>query len=241
MLLASFRVGYTPVLAVDGDRIAINSLTKAFPEIKIATTLDGLDPLTVPSAEIMLIGEGNLAGLEVLIDKTKPRLVISETKKDISAILKNVGYAAWVETLNASGFGVPQKRKRLYMVAFRPDLRIKFVPPFPFPEEDRPKPLSLILETGLPAEPMPGKKGQGPNTPGPAFPTNYHRDTRAFLIETGNGLRKLTVLEAKRIMGFPDAWPLPEGEKEAYRLLGKTQCVPVVETVIKEAWEWTAF
>jgi DNA (cytosine-5)-methyltransferase 1 len=45
-------------------------------------------------------------------------------------LLKRVGYDVFYKVLNASNFGVPQKRERLYFVCFRKDLRVSH---FPFP------------------------------------------------------------------------------------------------------------
>ena len=45
--------------------------------------------------------------------------------------LSNAGFDVFYKVLNASNFGVPQKRERLYFVCFRKDLRIY---DFSFPE-----------------------------------------------------------------------------------------------------------
>ncbi len=39
--------------------------------------------------------------------------------------LDSIGYDTYFSILNASNFGVPQKRERVYFVSFRKDLRIK--------------------------------------------------------------------------------------------------------------------
>ncbi len=67
----------------------------------------------------------------------KPKLLILEnvknfekhdggkTLKVVKSILEDLGYSVFYKVLNASNFGVPQKRERIYIVAFRNDLNIK--------------------------------------------------------------------------------------------------------------------
>ena len=47
------------------------------------------------------------------------------------SLLKEAGYKPYYQVLNASGYGVPQKRERLYFVCFRDD---QIIIPFHFPE-----------------------------------------------------------------------------------------------------------
>ncbi len=67
----------------------------------------------------------------------KPKLLILENVKNfekhdngktlqiIKLTLEDLGYSVFYKVLNASNFGVPQKRERIYIVAFRNDLNIK--------------------------------------------------------------------------------------------------------------------
>ncbi|NCO76230.1 MAG: DNA (cytosine-5-)-methyltransferase [Cyanobacteria bacterium] len=82
----------------------------------------------------------------------QPRLLILEnvknfathdngkTLKVIIKTLNNIGYDVFYKVLNASNFGVPQKRERIYILGFRKDLRVKN---FTFPECNG-KPTKLI-------------------------------------------------------------------------------------------------
>ncbi len=54
-----------------------------------------------------------------------------KTIKVVHETLKKIGYDVYHEVLNASEYGVPQSRKRVYIVAFRKDLKIK---EFKFPK-----------------------------------------------------------------------------------------------------------
>lgn len=46
--------------------------------------------------------------------------------------------------------------------------------------------------------------------------------------------RKLSVLEAQRLQGFPDKFSFPVSDSQAYKQLGNSISVPVVELIIKE-------
>jgi DNA (cytosine-5)-methyltransferase 1 len=46
------------------------------------------------------------------------------TLKVVESTLQDLGYSVYHKVLNASNFGVPQKRERVYIVAFRGDLNI---------------------------------------------------------------------------------------------------------------------
>jgi DNA (cytosine-5)-methyltransferase 1 len=54
-----------------------------------------------------------------------------KTLKTVLNVLDNIGYNTFYKVLNASKYGIPQIRKRIYFVAFRKDLKIT---QFNFPE-----------------------------------------------------------------------------------------------------------
>ena len=78
-----------------------------------------------------------------IIEHHKPKIVFLEnvanldkhqdgtTVARMKQVLSSLGYSVFTETLNASHYGVPQSRRRLYFVAFRNDLGVK---EFTFPE-----------------------------------------------------------------------------------------------------------
>lgn len=53
------------------------------------------------------------------------------TLKTVEKTLNEIGYNLWHEILNASHYGLPQKRERIYMIALRKDIDIK---EFKFPK-----------------------------------------------------------------------------------------------------------
>lgn len=66
-----------------------------------------------------------------------------ETIAHMIEILTDIGYDVYHEILNASDFGVPQARKRIYLVAFRKDLNINEFK-FPIPNKK-----NIVLEDVL--------------------------------------------------------------------------------------------
>src|SRR5699024_2067674 len=47
------------------------------------------------------------------------------TLKVVQKTLEEIGYNLWCQVLNASHFGLPQNRERIYMIAVRKDILIK--------------------------------------------------------------------------------------------------------------------
>ena len=79
--------------------------------------------------------------IRILKDK-KPKFFLAENIKGMMAKIHNdavknivsqfeeAGYDVFIHLLNASDYGVPQDRKRVFYVGFRKDLNIKFnLPP----------------------------------------------------------------------------------------------------------------
>ncbi|MDW5299429.1 MAG: DNA cytosine methyltransferase [Sedimentibacter sp.] len=69
-----------------------------------------------------------------IVDYHKPKVLFLENVKNLSQhdegktfktiliTLRNLGYATYYKVLNASNFGIPQNRERVYIVAFRNDI-----------------------------------------------------------------------------------------------------------------------
>jgi len=76
----------------------------------------------------------------------------SEAVQNIIKHFEDAGYDVHIKMLNASDFGVPQDRKRVFYVGIRKDLGVSF--DFPEPEKDK-IPLSITIgdlqDTALPA------------------------------------------------------------------------------------------
>ena len=263
LLVAAAKAGYKPAFAVEDDQEAMGVLQRNFPIPRCPWGL--LDCAQVPHPEVVLVGTGRLGLLSAFLKATNPRIVVSELNPcdgKMTEILNGLSYRHWMEVLDSSWFGVPQRRKRTYAVAFRADVSAKFIS-FPFPDPSGSKPLATVLEENpsssllLKQATLDGIKRQNERNAkagfryavrpyseteiGPEFPGNYFKDSRGFLVDSGNGPRRLSVLEAKRLMGFPDEYAIPVCNTSAYRLLGKSPCVPVLEAVLKEVKDWTDY
>lgn len=184
--------------------------------------------------------------------------IINTVKKAIS----KCGYKVYANELNASDYGIPQQRKRLYIVAFRRDLGVKnfrfpkpvalqkYVKDILEPEEsiDEKK---YVYDPGFVCKGNPdfhsnapvklgiiGKGGQGErvysiNSTAITITANSggkFRNTGGYYI---NGkLRRLTVRECARLMGFPDSFQLNCSETQTYKLLGNSVVVDVIEYIL---------
>ena len=267
------------------------------------------------------LNNGNLfLNIERIAKHHKPKVIFLEnvghlerhddgnTLETIKRNLSNMGYNFFYEVLNSSDYGVPQHRKRIYMVAFRKDLGVSS---FKFPEptmkevklksvlEPNSKAKNQIIDETWPkavkikggwkvvnkktgktlrkfttpdakkkAEDIVkkgklhpikirdrenvlnkiktmrvgtiGKGGQGERI----YSVNGHSatltastggvasKTQAYLV---NGkVRKLTPLECKRLMGFPDDFEMNVIDGTAYTLLGNSVVVPVLKLIYRE-------
>ena len=57
---------------------------------------------------------------------------------------------------------------------------------------------------------------------------------RYFILTNDNRVRKLTLAECWRIMGFPESYIKVSSACEQYKQLGNSVCVPMVESVAAE-------
>ncbi len=191
---------------------------------------------------------GNLAlGFVQLAQRTQPRWILWENVpgalsshggRDFGAILgamAELGYGFAYRVLDARYFGVPQKRRRVFLVGHRGDWRPSAAvlfeqpgaggdsPPAPA-QEHHPRPaswwnggqLSQTLDAVLYKKQALPEKNR--------FPA---------LLQNGR-LRYITPLEAERLQGFPDGWTdvpfkgRPARDSHRYKALGNSMAVPVM-------------
>lgn len=163
-----------------------------------------------------------------LLDELKPRAFIAENvtglvKGDALGIfaeivdqLRGRGYQVEARVLDASWLGTPQARERVIIVGFRDDLGLE--PCFPFPFGPRPTMLQC-LEPGTPP---------GPDVNFLEWPPTKRtsRGRRMMEVQLGDDprrmplqvaweklgqehpLRTLSILEVRRMCGFPDDFDL---------------------------------
>jgi DNA (cytosine-5)-methyltransferase 1 len=167
--------------------------------------------------------------------------------------LKAEGYEIFYKVLDASDFGVPQVRKRIYIVGFDSS-RFKKTPDFYWPTPLKTKVgIGKFVEQGIEDHPI-SKHLQGSyiyklddgkpqvitkesNFPVKTLVASYHkiqRLTGTFVADGPTGLRLLTANECKAIMGFPKSFKIPVSRTQMYRQMGNSVAVPVVKAVAKQ-------
>ena len=198
--------------------------------------------------------------LRILKEK-KPRAFLLENVKGLvthdkgntlkvimMALQEELGYSVFYEILDAQRFGLPQRRERIIIVGFRPDLDVK---DFEFPKgTDEKVPIGSILEDNPSGYKISEhlqktylfKKDDGKpqvidknseiqvNT----LVASYHkiqRLTGTFVRDGETGLRLYSELECKRLMGFPDDFKVPVSRTQMYRQFGNSVAVPVIKAV----------
>jgi len=169
----------------------------------------------------------------------------------IVAALKDAGYVVRETVLNAREFGLPQSRRRLFMVGFRRSLGTV---PFAWPKRG---PLAANRDAFLDETPdracylgadavadllrasdLQRAKGNqwfikfAPRTHIRALLSAPHRTQDNIILDPGDGSwRRLTPNEYRRLQGFPEGFRLPDESRHAYTLLGNSVAVPVVRAV----------
>ena len=198
-----------------------------------------------------------------IIDRHKPKAFLLEnvagllthddgkTFSTIISVLNDLGYAIEYKVLDASDYGVPQKRERIYIVGFNkkkvrssdfkfPRPRSKKVGIGKFVESGRDdlsisKHLQSVyiykIDDGRPEVISPTS-----NFPVKTLVASYHkiqRLTGTFVKDGPTGLRLLSENECKAIMGFPKNFKVPVSRTQMYRQFGNSVAVPVVKAVAK--------
>ena len=183
-------------------------------------------------------------------------LVSHDKGRTFQVIQKNLqqeGYSLFYKILDASDYGVPQIRKRIYIVGFD-NSRFRKTPEFVWPKiqkkkvgigkyveqgiEDRgiskhlQKSYIYKLDDGRPQIIDPQS-----DFPVKTLVASYHkiqRLTGTFVADGPTGLRLLSENECKAIMGFPKSFKFPVSRTQMYRQMGNSVAVPVVKLLAKE-------
>lgn len=198
----------------------------------------------------------NVANLEKHLEgKTIERMV---------RIMEEIGYKVFHTTLNASKYGVPQARKRLYFVAFRVDLGVtEFNFPSPTNTDialedillpDKETEDYLIIRDDIVMKDIVieqrqlkpirigtiNKGGQGDRIYSP----KGHAITLSAYgggsgAKTGaylvNGrIRKLAPKECRAVQGFPENFIIPVSDSQAWKQFGNSVSVPVLKAIVNK-------
>jgi DNA (cytosine-5)-methyltransferase 1 len=196
-----------------------------------------------------------------IIDQHKPSAFLLEnvsgllshddgrTFSTIISTLTELGYEVEYKILDASDYGVPQKRERIYIVGFNkkkvrsadfhfPPRRKSKVGIGAYVEKGRTdlsisKHLQEVyiykLDDGRP-EVITTKS----DFPVKTLVASYHkiqRLTGTFVADGPTGLRLLSENECKAVMGYPKGFKIPVSRTQMYRQFGNSVAVPVVKAV----------
>jgi len=177
--------------------------------------------------------------------------------------LRQLGYHTRLQVLNAADFGVPQTRRRLFVMA---DSQV--MPPLIGPLDRDRIPVSTLIESnGFKYTPLHKKGRAKPTLARAQRAINVLGNHRAFLVvyygsdgaggwqridkplrtittvdrfgfvrpsRNGHEIRMLQVPELKRAMGFPDDHVFIRGtRRDKIKLLGNAVCPPVMKTLIE--------
>ncbi|TCM68664.1 DNA (cytosine-5)-methyltransferase 1 [Acinetobacter calcoaceticus] len=188
----------------------------------------------------------------VLFLENVPGLINHDDGNTLQVIIETLqamGYKVHHTVLDASHFGVPQKRKRFYLIAFL-DHKVQFE--FPKPPMIS-KDIGEVLETDVTGYSVSEhlqnsylfKKDDGKpalvdkNSIGAikTLVSTYHkiqRLTGTFVKDGETGVRLLTTNECKAIMGFPENFVIPVSRTQMYRQMGNSVVVPVVKKIAEQ-------
>lgn len=194
-----------------------------------------------------------------VIDELRPRWVCIENVAgllssgrppgaDLGLILDTLvelGYGVAWRTLDAQFFGVPQRRRRVFLVGCLGDhtaasavLAVREGGAGDSQAggaagED--VALSLRASTGSRGTDDPDRMTFIPDT---AYALAARNAKGVSLLESQDtfvgatqGVRRLTPIECERLQGFPDGWTEGQADSHRYRQLGNAVCVPVAEYI----------
>ena len=201
--------------------------------------------------------------IEKILEEKKPygfllenvsRLVTHDKGRTFKVIidkLESLGYTVYYKVLNTIDFGLPQLRKRIYIVGFKDKIH------FQFPKPDGTKlTLKDILE---PEKDIPSnyyvseeikKKRLAKVKPNAPYPSIWHENIggnisalpHSCALRAGgsynyllvNGERRLTGREMLRLQGFPDSFKINVVYTQARKIAGNSVTVKVIELIAKQ-------
>lgn len=204
----------------------------------------------------------------VLFLENVSNLAVHDGGKTIQVIqdtIQSLGYSFSYQVINAARHGVPQQRKRVYMVCFREEAHyISFQFPQPIPltrhvqdilldDEALVEHLYRDRELIFPSKPINDVPSDKPirccvvNLGRQGERIYSTQGTAITLCSTGGGLfgktggylvngrpRSLHPRECARLLGFPDSYRLDSNPRQAYRQLGNSVAIPVIQRIAEQ-------
>jgi len=201
--------------------------------------------------------------IEKILEEKKPygfllenvsRLLTHDKGRTFQVILKkleDLGYIVYYKVLNTLDFGLPQLRKRIYIVGFKDPIHFTFPKPNgskitleDILENDKDVPENYFVSPQIKAK---RKLKVKPNAP---YPSIWHENIggnisslpHSCALRAGgsynyllvNGIRRLTSREMFRLQGFPDTFKINVEYNQARKIAGNSVSVKVIELIAEE-------
>lgn len=152
-----------------------------------------------------------------------------ETFKIIQKVINDLGYSFFYQVVKASDYGLPTYRPRLFMIGFKnKNINFKFPKSIPLKYD-----MSYVFKGSCHK-----KIGYTIRVGGKGSGINDRRNWDTYLVDGKE--KKLSVKEAKMMMGFPDYYVFPCSNTQAMKQLGNSVAIDAVKIVadaIKQALE----
>lgn len=200
---------------------------------------------------------------DILILENVKNIVSHQSGKTFSTIintLNTIGYNTFYDVLESSDYGIPQNRKRVFIVAFNKKTTVSN---FSFPEKTRTTNLNSILEDKVPEKLIIKRKDYiltdkeiknfsnkpikiGYYNKGGQGERIYHPNGQAItlsaqggglgaktgLYKINNQIRRLTVRECARLQGFPENFIIHPNHNQAYKQFGNSITIDVIQHIL---------
>jgi len=164
----------------------------------------------------------------IFILENVKNLLLHDSGKTFSIIkntLQELGYFIHYKVLNTAHYGLPQPRKRIYIVGFLKENNFKW------PES---KPLQFTMSDILGGE-CNREIGYTLRCGGRMSPINDKHNWDGFIVD--NKEHRLTIKEACKMQGFPDNFIFPVSNNQAMKQIGNSVSVPVIQAIINNILE----
>lgn len=253
--LALKSIGMKCVFASEIDKDARETYKKNL-KVDVAGDITKINPTTIPDFDIVCGGfpcqpfsQAGLHGgfmdtrgtlffeIVKIIKAKKPRAFFLEnvrgllkhdngkTFKTIKNTLETLGYSFLYKIIKASDHGLPQYRPRLYMVGFKGETTNQST--FSFPNATK---LSTTMSDIFDGK-CNKEIGYTLRVGGRGSTIDDRHNWDAYIVD--GKPRRLSPIEAKKMMGLPTSFKLPESETRAMKLLGNSVAIPVVRAIGK--------
>jgi DNA (cytosine-5)-methyltransferase 1 len=188
---------------------------------------------------------------QMLILENVPGLLSSQSGKDMGIVITALverGYGVSWRVLDSQNFGVPQRRRRIFIVAslgnHRQPVEVLFERESSFwdfealgkTRKNTSERTEASVRTFVKA-----KRAQNINDDEswveketvPTINAFDIGDTRATTLILEKIVRRLTPTECERLQGFPDGWTEGQADSNRYKQMGNAVTVPVVEWIVQ--------